>query len=84
MDQTDNTRSEKVVKHGLFRSYLRRTGKESDDKCLYCREEDTAEGTVFFCNHWRPVRDKTKAALRMESDITSESLIDGICKSVKK
>uniref|UniRef100_A0A1B6HLL2 Reverse transcriptase domain-containing protein n=1 Tax=Homalodisca liturata TaxID=320908 RepID=A0A1B6HLL2_9HEMI len=42
--------------HGCFRRYLERIGRSNSSICHYCREEDTAEHTFFFCKRWTEER----------------------------
>lgn len=45
--------------HGYFRSYLKKIGKSTDTKCLYCQndEEDDVKHTFFVCGRWQHFRD---------------------------
>ncbi|VVC25513.1 Hypothetical protein CINCED_3A009483 [Cinara cedri] len=43
--------------HGCFRDYLHRRNRAPDAACLYCQHPtDTAEHTIFYCAHWKPIR----------------------------
>jgi hypothetical protein len=38
--------------HGCFATFLRRIGKEQDDRCWYCGDTDDVEHTLFVCEEW--------------------------------
>jgi hypothetical protein len=38
--------------HGCFATFLRRIGKEQDDRCWYCGGTDDVEHTLFVCEEW--------------------------------
>ncbi|XP_074032817.1 uncharacterized protein [Leptinotarsa decemlineata] len=38
--------------HGSFRVYTNRIGKANDNLCIYCKNVDIAEHTIFECLKW--------------------------------
>lgn len=58
--------------HGAFRHFAKRIGKDTTDECMYCREQDTVEHTIFNCARWREERDRAYGELQEE--LTPETL----------
>jgi hypothetical protein len=48
--------TEALTGHGAFNAYLYRMGKMESPRCDYCRHDDTAEHTLFYCRKWSTMR----------------------------
>lgn len=60
--------------HGCFQAFLTRIGKAESVKCYYCKEQGTAEQTLFKCPGGAEAR--TQAEQRVGVAITKENMID--------
>lgn len=59
--------------HGSYGTYLKRMGKQPDENCFYCGEQDTAEHTLFRCDRWS--RQRSEARLDTGREITVGDLV---------
>nr|CAH7732275.1 unnamed protein product [Callosobruchus chinensis] len=54
--------------HGCFAVYVKRIGKATDDKCMYCSERDDAAHTLFQCPRWEDERQRVNHRLGVTLD----------------
>ncbi|XP_051165757.1 uncharacterized protein LOC127284398 [Leptopilina boulardi] len=67
--------------HGCFGQYFYRLKIEAEARCVYCNgsgvdkaiHTDDAEHTLFFCGHWRELRQAKFSAVGTE--VTSENMV---------
>lgn len=64
--ETDYWLTQALTGHGSFNQYLYRFGKRENPECRYCRNDDTAEHTLFECVRW----DETRTQYRQETGQT--------------
>lgn len=48
--------SQMLTGHGVFKTFLKRIGKATDDECWYCGGRDTPEHTLTQCPEWEDLR----------------------------
>lgn len=61
--------------HGCFGVYLKRIGKENDERCHHCNSiRDDAEHTIFHCPAWNVERGNLRASLDTDH-LTAERMV---------
>lgn len=60
---TDYFMTQALTGHGSFHTYLQSIGAAASDECIYCRERDTPEHTLFHCEKWNTLRQETYLTL---------------------
>lgn len=65
--------------HGCFNKYLCTRGKVNSPECTYCKNEDSAEHTLFECTRWQNIRDiyKRETGNKFEIDVMKRDLVSG-------
>lgn len=55
--ETDYFLTQALTGHGCFNNNLHKRERSTSNLCMYCKEVDSVEHTLFLCNEWKQFRE---------------------------